>query len=71
VKSPEDAHFIVVLKVSFSYKSSEVDRSVFKNWLHLAITAEMEPASGSGRFRISEGDWICSDPQYATHCGFA
>jgi hypothetical protein len=31
----------------------------------------MEPASGSGRFRISEGDWICSDPQYATHCGFA
>lgn len=30
----------------------------------------MEPASGS-RFRISEGDWICSDPQYATHCGFA
>ncbi|XP_021931909.1 zinc finger Ran-binding domain-containing protein 2 isoform X2 [Zootermopsis nevadensis] len=23
----------------------------------------MEPASGSGRFRISEGDWICSDPQ--------
>ncbi|PNF22189.1 hypothetical protein B7P43_G04938 [Cryptotermes secundus] len=23
----------------------------------------MEPASGSSRFRISEGDWICSDPQ--------
>ena len=23
----------------------------------------MEPSSGS-RFRMSEGDWICSDPQY-------
>jgi hypothetical protein len=44
-------------------------RNINKRFVFLKTKAAMEPSSGSSRFRMSEGDWICSDPQYAATFG--